>query len=145
MPTSEIDLGKLTFLVVDDQDYVRSLIVQLLKRLGAGRVLEEPDGAAALERLKAVTPDFVLCDVKMDPVDGLEFLRQVRNGGKGVGNPRLPIVFLTSDSDRATVMTAIQNDVDGYLVKPVSLADLKAKINSVLNKRASPLAPFTWK
>jgi two-component system chemotaxis response regulator CheY len=141
MPPREVDFEKLTFLVVEDQEYVRSLVVQLLKRLGVRRVLEESDGSSALTLLQTTTPDFVLCDIKMDPVDGLEFLRHVRSGKDGIGDPRLPIVFLTSDSDRKTVMAAIENEVDGYLVKPVSLNDLKAKINSVMNKRRT----VTWK
>jgi two-component system chemotaxis response regulator CheY len=135
MALREIEFGKLTFLVVEDQEYVRSLIVQLLKRLGVGRVLEEADGAAALTLLQSTTPDFVLCDIKMDPVDGLEFLREVRLGNGSVGNSQLPVVFLTSDSERGTVLAAMENDVDGYLIKPVSLSDLKTKIVTVLNKR----------
>jgi two-component system chemotaxis response regulator CheY len=120
---------------------VRNLITQLLKRLGVVRVLEQSDGASALTLLKTTTPDFVLCDINMDPVDGLEFLRQVRSGRDGIGDPRLPVVFLTSDSERSTVMAAIESEVDGYLVKPVSLNDLRAKIISVLNKRRV----LTWK
>ncbi|PKU23256.1 response regulator [Telmatospirillum siberiense] len=141
MAPREIDFEKLTFLVVDDQEYVRSLIVQLLRRLNVGRVIEETDGASALTLLRTTTPDFILCDIKMDPVDGLEFLRDVRSGRDGIGDPRVPVVFLTSDSERATVMAAIENEVDGYLVKPVSLVDLKSKIVSVLNKRRA----LTWK
>ncbi len=141
MAAHDIDLEKLTFLVVEDQAYVRSLITQLLRSLGAVSILEESDGAAALDLLRTTTPDFVLCDIKMDPVDGLEFLRHVRSGRNGISDPRLPVVFLTSDSDRATVMAAIKSEVDGYLVKPVSLNDLKAKINAVLGKRRA----LTWK
>jgi len=141
MAPREIEFDKLTFLVIEDQEYVRSLIVQLLKRLGVGRVLEEADGSSALTLLQTTTPDFILCDIKMDPVDGLEFLRLVRSGKDGIGDPRLPVVFLTSDSERATVMAAIESEVDGYLVKPVSLNDLKVKIISVLKKRSV----LTWK
>lgn len=141
MPPREIEFEKLTFLVVEDQEYVRSLIVQLLKRLDVGRILEETDGASALTLLRTTSPDFILCDIKMDPVDGLEFLRDVRRGRDGIGNPRVPVVFLTSDSERTTVMAAIENEVDGYLVKPVALVDLKAKIVSVLNKHRA----LTWK
>ncbi|MDR3435484.1 response regulator [Telmatospirillum sp.] len=135
MTSCDIDFGKLTFLVIEDQEYVRSLISELLKRLGADRVFEESNGAAALELLKTATPDFVFCDIKMEPVDGLEFLRRVRTGVDGVGDRQLPIVFLTSDSERTTVMAAIEGNVDGYLVKPVSLGDLKAKITFVLERR----------
>lgn len=142
MQLREVDFGKLTVLVVDDQDYIRSLIVQLLKRLGVGTVLEEADGTAALERLRLGPPDIVLCDLRMEPMDGMEFLRQVRLGQAGLTDPQLPIVFLTSDNERATVLAAIQNDVSGYLVKPVGLDNLRAKIVMALTHRAGPV---TWK
>ena len=135
MLSREIEFDKLTFLVIEDQEYVRSLIVQLLKRLGVKRVNEEPDGAAALAWLKTMTPDFILCDIKMEPIDGLAFLREVRSGKGGSENQQVPVVFLTSDSDQETVMAAIECDVDGYLIKPVALNDLKSKIVAVLNKR----------
>lgn len=137
MAPREIDFSKLTMLVVEDQDYVRSLIVQLLRRLGAVNILEEAHGAGALKLLRTAEPDLILCDIKMTPVDGLEFLSAVRNGKDGIRNPRVPVVFLTSDSEKSTVMAAIEQEVDGYLIKPVSLSDLKAKITGILAKRAT--------
>jgi two-component system chemotaxis response regulator CheY len=134
MARIEIDFSKLTVLVIDDQDYVRSIIAQLLKRLGVARVLECPNGAFALETLEHNQPDVILCDVKMGPVDGLQFLKDVRGGLAG-SNPQVPIIFLTSASDRSTVQAAIIHDVDGYMVKPVSAEDLKSKIAGVLNRR----------
>lgn len=134
MARIEIEFGKLTVLVVDDQDYVRSIIVQLLKRLGVARVIECPNGAYALETLEHNRPDVILCDIRMGPVDGLQFLKDVRSG-MGGSNPNVPIIFLTSASDRNTVQAAIHHDVDGYMVKPVSAEDLKSKIVTVLNRR----------
>jgi two-component system chemotaxis response regulator CheY len=141
MAPLDIDFSKLTVLVVEDQDYVRSLITQSLKRLGVGSILEEADGAGALRVLRNLLPDFVLCDIHMDPVDGLELLSQVRNGEEGVLDPHVPLVFLTSNSERGTVLAAIENEVDGYLIKPVSLNELKTKIISVLSKRKV----YRWK
>ncbi len=134
MARMDVDLSNLTVLVVDDQDFVRAIIVQLLRRLGVRRVLEKGDGAAALELLEYRKPDLILCDIKMTPVDGLQFLRDVR-GGLGGQNPDVPVIFLTSASDSETVQAAVDNEVDGYLVKPVSAEDLRKKITSVMAKR----------
>lgn len=134
MARIEIDFSKLTILVVDDQDYVRTIIAQLLKRLGVSKVVECANGAYALEVLEHTRPDVILCDIKMAPVDGLQFLRDVRSG-LGGSDPNVPIIFLTSASDRSTVHAAITHDVDGYMVKPVSAEDLKTKIVGVLNRR----------
>ena len=130
----KFEFPKLTVLVVDDQDFVRNIVVQILKKLGVGRVLQSSDGAEALEILEKTTPDLILCDIKMKPVDGLQFLHDVR-GGLGGPDPEVPIIFLTSATDQDTVRAAIEGDIDGYLVKPVAPADLKAKIIAVLGKR----------
>jgi len=142
MAAREPDFSKLTILVVDDQEYIRKLVCQLIRRLGCGNILEASDGSEALKLLGRVTPDMILCDIKMQPVDGLEFLRKVRGAEDGVRDSQVPIVFLTSDSDRGTVVAAMKSDVDGYLVKPVSPADLKTKIVAVLSKRTA--ARVTW-
>jgi two-component system chemotaxis response regulator CheY len=142
MATREPDFSKLTILVVDDQEYIRKLVCQLIRRLGCETILEASDGAEALSLLARGTPDMILCDIKMQPVDGLEFLRKVRAAESGVRDPQVPIVFLTSDSDRGTVVAAMKSEVDGYLVKPVSPADLKAKIVAVLGKRTA--SRVTW-
>jgi two-component system chemotaxis response regulator CheY len=143
MPPREIDFAKLTVLVVEDQEYIRKLIVQLLKKLGCASVIEAGDGEEGLQVLSRSTPDLVICDIKMEPVDGLTLLHKVR-AGEGVRNAQIPIIFLTSDSERETVVQAIQAEVDGYMVKPVSPADLKAKITAVLSKRLSA-ASMPWK
>ena len=130
----EPDFTKITVLVVDDQEYIRKLVVQCLKRIGVTGIAEASDGSAALEILGRASPTVVICDIKMQPVDGLEFLKVVRSGA-GVRNPKVPVIFLTSDSERETVKAAIDSQVDGYMVKPVSPQDLRAKITAVLNKR----------
>jgi two-component system chemotaxis response regulator CheY len=135
MSLREVDFSDMTFLIIDDQEHVRALVGQLLLRLGVGRVLEEADGAAALLSLQTANPDFILCDVRMEPMDGLEFLKQVRSGNGGIRDPHVPIVFLSADSGQGTVMAAIESHIDGYLIKPVSLSDLKSKIVAILDRR----------
>ncbi|HIJ62035.1 MAG TPA: response regulator [Rhodospirillaceae bacterium] len=134
MPKITIDLPRLTVFVIDDQDYVRSIIVQLLRRLGVGKVHECDGGPSALETMRDIKPDLIFCDIRMKPMDGLQFLREVRNG-KSVADAAVPVIFLTSASDRNTVEEAIKEDVSGYMVKPVSANDLKDKIISVMTKR----------
>ena len=67
----------------------------------------------------------------MKPVDGIEFLRVVRTAElKEVATTR--VIFLTADAQRDTVLTAKDLSVDGYLVKPVSLARLQSKLHETL-------------
>jgi two-component system chemotaxis response regulator CheY len=143
MARTDVEFADITVLVVDDQDYVRSIVAQLLRRLGVGHVLESSNGSDALQILERSKPDVILCDIKMQPVDGLQFLHDVRGGIAGA-NPNVPIIFLTSASDRATVQAAIEGDVDGYLVKPVSAEELKTKMRAVLARRIGERG-ISWK
>ena len=143
MSAPEAAFSNVTILVVDDQDYVRSIVSQLLKRLGVGRILECANGSEALKLLERNAPDVILCDIKMQPVNGLQFLHDVRAGVAGC-DAKVPIIFLTSASDRTTVQAAIEGNVDGYLVKPVSASDLKSKLISVLSRRNPADKSISW-
>jgi two-component system chemotaxis response regulator CheY len=130
-----LDFSKLTVLVVDDQEFIRRLQAQLLARLGITAILECRDGSSAIELLRETSADLVLCDIKMAPLDGLSFLRQVRSGESKVLNPEVPIIFLTSDSEGSTVSAARDSEVDGYLIKPVALDQLQAMIAGVMSRQ----------
>ncbi|HIJ38996.1 MAG TPA: response regulator, partial [Rhodospirillaceae bacterium] len=130
----ELDFSRLTILIVDDQDYVRSIVVQLLRSLGVGKVVEGASGDVAIQILETTKADLILCDIKMKPMDGLQFLREVRSG-KGQIDSQVPIIFLTAASDQTTVQEAITLGIDGYMVKPVSGSILKEKITTVMQKR----------
>ena len=67
----------------------------------------------------------------MEPVDGLQFLDNLRK----LPIPAIastPVVFLTADAGQSTVLAAKNLKVDGYLVKPVSVTQLRKRIEGVL-------------
>ncbi|MBP6817802.1 MAG: response regulator [Ferrovibrio sp.] len=129
-----IPLDKIRILVVEDEDYTRQIICQLLRQLGYRLLHEASDGEAGFKELVRVRPLLVLCDVHMQPLDGLGFLAKVR----GMANPSVaetPVVFLTADKQQETVLTAKKLQVDGYMVKPVSLQVLKQRLDTLLKSR----------
>ena len=64
--------------VVEDHDFQRRTVVQLLRNLGVGTVADAPDGAQALQMLQAgATPDIIICDIDMPGMDGVEFVARV--------------------------------------------------------------------
>jgi two-component system chemotaxis response regulator CheY len=77
----------------------------------------------------------------MEPVDGLSFLKALR-AAKLKTVRETPVVFLTADAKRDTVLVAKELRVNGYLVKPVALSDLRARIDAVLTP-PPPLNPPT--
>lgn len=124
-------LDRLRLLIVEDQVYMRQTIRQTLNRLGVRHVYEAAEGGEGLKMTVRVRPDLVLCDVHMEPTDGLGFLENLRD----FQNPTIaatPVVFLTVDAGEETVLKSRELAVNGYLVKPVSAAQLRETVNRIL-------------
>ena len=138
-PTRSIDSGadaavrfdELRVLVIEDQAFIRQVIRKLLRQIGCTHVYEAEDGDTGFTQLLRVEPDLVLCDIAMEPVDGMAFVRRVRSSD-ALANPEVPIVFLTSDSKAETVREAVEVKVNGYLVKPVDREELRTRVAAVM-------------
>jgi two-component system chemotaxis response regulator CheY len=118
-------------LVIEDEGHVRRIVCRLLRQIGFQLVDEASDGNDGMMQAVRVKPDLILCDIHMEPVGGLEFLGKLRR----LSNPayaNLPVIFLTGDANADTVMVARKLNVSGYLVKPVSLDQLKTRVDAAL-------------
>lgn len=128
-----MDLRSARVVVVDDEAIMRTFILNSLRRLGVQDLFAFEDGATALREVIKLKPDLVLTDVHMQPVGGIEFVRQLR----GLSNNQISntkVIFLSADSSMSTVGEALPLGGSGYLVKPPSLAALSAKIEAALKK-----------
>ena len=122
-------LDGLNVLVVDDDEAMRMLVCRMLKRMRIGRILEAAGGEQALEQL-AATPDainIVICDWNMPGMSGMDLFKQVH-----ANRPKLPFLMLTGRADLDSVVAAKKAGVHGYIVKPISPAELKTKIAFLL-------------
>jgi two-component system, chemotaxis family, chemotaxis protein CheY len=124
-----------TVLVIDDEPNNRLLFKRMLLHIGITSVADAADGKAGLDEVMRTKPTLVLCDVLMEPVDGRAFLKMLR-GVKERSLATTPVIFLTGDTMTDTVRFAKEHHVDGYLVKPVSLTQLKTRIDAVLQAAA---------
>lgn len=116
-------------LVVDDEKFSRSIAARHLEPL---RVVEASDGLRALQEIQAgLDAGLVICDFNMPGMDGLKFLKSIRSGTKNVRND-IPIMMLTGSSDSALVKAALELDVDGFLIKPVSKYAVEERIKYML-------------
>ena len=122
-------------LVVDDDVNLRGLYATTLKRAGYSAV-ETGDGLRAVEAVYAGVADLVLLDVGLGPhsIDGLEVCRRIRRVSS------VPIMLLTSRAEEADQLMGLFAGADDYLVKPVSLRLLPAKVAAIL-RRAAPASP----
>jgi len=135
--TAEDPYAGVSILIVEDEPNTRTLIRGLLRQIGIRSVSEAAEGRAGLMELTRTRPTMVLCDVHMEPVDGRQFLKLVRSA-KVDWVKDTPIIFLTADSDAETVKFAKEFHVNGYLVKPVSLTDLKNRVDAVMKVLRPP-------
>ena len=120
-----------TVLVIEDEPSTRLLIKRLLLQIGIVSVVEAADGKAGLDEAMRTRPTIILCDVHMEPVGGRVFLKMLRSL-KARSLALTPVIFLTADAQSDTVIFAKEHHVNGYLVKPVSLTQLKTRIDAVL-------------
>ncbi|MBC7953657.1 MAG: response regulator [Rhodospirillaceae bacterium] len=124
-----VNLASLKVLVIDDQEFVRTIVKKMLSNLGIGTVLEAHDGNSGVEAVTREAPDLVICDIQMRPVDGFGFVRQLR-AIPAVSHT--PVIMLTAHTDATTVARAKDLDIGAFLAKPVLPPALKDKIIRVL-------------
>jgi CheY-like chemotaxis protein len=122
-------------LVVEDETFIRDTIRRMLIALGSGEIREAGDGAEALEVLAdGFHPDLAICDVRMEPMDGVAFLRTLRQLGDRV-QADMPVIILTAMSDEATVHSTAGLRVAAYLLKPISRDRLGERVSEVVSRR----------
>jgi two-component system chemotaxis response regulator CheY len=127
-----MDIKRARVVVVEDESVMSTFILNSLRRLGILDLYAFADGATALREVIQLKPDLILTDVPMQPVGGIEFVRQLR----ALPNNQLSntkVIFLSADSSMATVGEALPLGVSGYIVKPPVLNALGAKIEQALN------------
>ena len=116
-------------LIVDDYKTMLRIIRNLLKQLGFNNVDEATDGAMALQMLRVGTYGLVISDWNMEPMTGLQLLREVRADAK---LKPVPFIMVTAESKSDNVIAAKEAGVSNYIVKPFNAETLKTKMASVL-------------
>lgn len=131
-----VDFNRLRFVVVDDNAHMRRIIRTLLHGFGAREVHEAEDGAAGLDAFQHHIPDVVLTDWAMPIFDGIELAKMIRQPGNTI-NPFVPIIMITSHTERERVFAARDAGITEFLAKPISSKALYQRIiNVVANPRA---------
>jgi len=120
---------KMSILVVDDYQTMLRILSNLLKQLGFTNVQQAQDGGEALRLLKSNKVDFIISDWNMEPMTGIELLREVRGDDS---LKHIPFIMVTAESKTENVITAQQAGVSNYIVKPFNAETLRGKMESVL-------------
>ena len=119
----------MNILIVDDYKTMLRIIRNLLKQLGFNNVDEATDGSMALQKLRDKDYGLVISDWNMEPMTGIQLLREVRADSK---LKNLPFIMINAESKTENVVAAKEAGVNNYIVKPFNAATLKTKLSSVL-------------
>lgn len=119
--------GKYTVLVIDDSGLVLRSMKDILQNDYDVKIAVS--GKLALKMVPEIRPDVILLDYEMPVMNGAEVFDEIRKlpDGKDV-----PIIFLTSMDDRATIVELMQKKPAGYLLKPTKQAKLYSAISNAL-------------
>ena len=118
-------------MIVDDYKTMLRILRNLLKQLNFLNVEEATDGSMALEMLRKSTFGMVISDWSMEPMTGIQLLREVRRDDR---LKHLPFVMITDEGKSENVFAAKEAGVSNYIVKPFNAEILKTKMFSVLGK-----------
>ncbi|OYQ31347.1 hypothetical protein CHU95_19455 [Niveispirillum lacus] len=140
----------LSVMVADDNRFVRSIMVTILKALGIGKVLQAENGEEAMAILDVSAQmdstagrdvDIIFADHLMEPMDGIGLLKWVREHESDKVR-FLPVVMMSGEADEAAVRLARDTGVTEYLAKPMSVINVASRLLAIIDKpRAFVRAP----
>jgi two-component system, chemotaxis family, chemotaxis protein CheY len=121
----------LDIMIVDDSAAIRKILQRVLVQAGIplGAVLEANDGNEALELLKGHSVGLILSDINMPNMDGIELLTRLK---ADVAFKSVPIVMVTTEGSQARVLQALELGAAGYVRKPFTPEQIKAKLVGVI-------------
>ena len=123
-------MKKASILFIDDEkDMLDSFSVGLTDR--GYEIVTASTGAEALDLLKSYTPDLIIADLRMQPMNGFDLFQEVKKSEKHM---RVPFFFLTAVDDVLAQKYGQKLGVDLYITKPVDLDSLEMAIKNKLSE-----------
>jgi len=131
-----IDIENMTILVVDDMKSMRLTIRKMLRNLSIGKILRfAENGKEGLSVLSNTPCDLVIIDWNMPVMNGTEMMSMIR---KDKALRDIPVIMVTAENERDIVSEVAESEIDGYLLKPLTLEALDKKIKAVVETANHP-------
>ncbi len=121
-------------LIVEDEANIRELLRLYLEREGY-TVLEAENGVEGIKKWKSAKPDMLLLDVRMPVMDGWAVCREIR------AESDVPIIMLTAKGETADRVSGLEMGADDYIVKPLEMPEVIARVRAVFRRMAPDDAP----
>ena len=116
-------------LVVDDSVTMRKIISKNLSSAGYGNIVEASDGSDAINKMSGI--DLVILDWNMPIMDGITFVREVKNSP---AYDEVPIIMCTTEGAQKEVIQALKLGVSDYIVKPFKPELIIEKVKTIIQK-----------
>ena len=122
-----------TILIADDEERIRRLVSDFLRRDGY-TVLQAADGGQAMELIdqKLGSIDLIILDVMMPVYDGWSVLRHIRSK-----NTDVPVMMLTARTEENDEVFGFDLGADDYITKPFNILEVKARIKAIMRRTAA--------
>ena len=125
-------LDLLKILIVDDIRHTRVLLTEILRAIGIQQIYEASDGAEGLQVMRAHNIDIVLTDLAMEPLDGIDFVRLLRNSPDSP-NPMVPVLMITGHSTLRRIHEARDVGVNEFMAKPMTARGVLERLQLVID------------
>ncbi len=123
----------LSILVVDDNRHMQVLLNEILRAIGIRQIFIANDGAHGLQIMRNQPVDIIMTDLAMQPLDGIDFVRLLRNSPDSP-NPMAPVIMITGHSTLRRVAEARDVGVNEFLSKPVTARGLLQRMSLVIDQ-----------
>ncbi len=118
-------------LAVDDEEFNLQLVKEFLG--SKYNIVTASNGKEALEKIKQTIPDLILLDISMPIMDGLQFLKKIRNL---LEQKHIPVIVLTGFPDRKNKITALSLGCWDFISKPIDFIELELRVDNALELKS---------
>ncbi len=122
---------KKKILVVDDSSAMRNSVMFAVEQSGY-EAAEAKNGREALERLRELRPDLIICDVNMPVMDGIEMLRALKGDDAYAPHRFVPVLMLTTESDSAMIEKGKKEGARAWMLKPFEPQKLLSSVRMLI-------------
>ncbi|MBC3872553.1 EAL domain-containing protein [Undibacterium flavidum] len=130
-------------LVVDDDAYMRELIIGVLQDLGFTDVVEADSPIIAMQLFELHSFDLIITDVNMPEMNGLKFIKLLR-AGRTLAKRETRVIVITAFSQTEILGAALALDINGFLTKPFTSSQVQKKIEKAMSEKLHLHHPFAY-
>lgn len=124
-------LSDLKVLIVDDNQFMRTILLNALNAMQIGNIEIANSGRRAIDLMANNSYDLVITDLEMENGSGIDLIQSIR-AGRNISDPLVPVIVLSANTTRSMIMSARDAGTTEFLAKPVSAKALYRRITAIV-------------